>query len=326
MLVKKWSRFAYLCSSSDRRSGRAGGRAAKKQADPESLEHTDDQEENDAISRFTGLFGQPDNDSGDEEDDNNELSYLEHGDISEDGDQDVEMHSFEHHEHYEDDEDEEEEDEEEEEDDEDDEDDDDDEEIKHDFEFSGHDGDMPSDMRRFFATMRGLGGTRDTMSDHSNRMKSILINLRNRSDPSMQLVALQGLAELLSVSTEDTLAGIFNSEPYVKELVHILKESENMLGDDGMDDATLAAIMASGGDFGTGNPEMMLLACRCISNLIEAMPSALGTVVYSGAVPVLCQKLKEIQYIDLAEQALSVSACYACLHIVISRELIQRLL
>jgi E3 ubiquitin-protein ligase TRIP12 len=123
----------------------------------------------------------------------------------------------------------------------------------------------------------------------------------------MQLVALQGLAELLSVSTEDTLAGIFNSEPYVKELVHILKGNENMLGEDGMDDATLAAIMASGGDFGAGNPEMMLLACRCISNLIEAMPSAMGSVVYSGVVPVLCQKLKEIQYIDLAEQALSVS-------------------
>jgi E3 ubiquitin-protein ligase TRIP12 len=166
---------------------------------------------------------------------------------------------------------------------------------------------MPADMRRFLASMRGIGGVRDIMSDHSKRMKSILINLRDRSDPSMQLVALQGLAELLSVSTEDTLAGIFNAEPYVKELVNILKGGDNMIDMEGMDDATLAAIMASGGDFGAGNPEMMLLACRCISNLIEAMPSAMGSVVYGGAVPVLCQKLKEIQYIDLAEQALSVS-------------------
>ncbi|KAI9280212.1 hypothetical protein BC943DRAFT_283384 [Umbelopsis sp. AD052] len=155
------------------------------------------------------------------------------------------------------------------------------------FDFTGAEADMPADMRRFFASMRGMGGVRDMTSDQSKRMKSILNNLRNRTDPSMQLVALQGLAELLSVSTEDTLAGIFNSEPYVKELVHILKGSDTML------------------DFGAGNPEMMLLACRCISNLIEAMPSAMGTVVYSGAVPVLCQKLKEIQYIDLAEQALS---------------------
>jgi hypothetical protein len=31
-------------------------------------------------------------------------------------------------------------------------------------------------------------------------------------------------------------------------------------------------------------------------------------VVYSGAVPVLCSKLLEIQYIDLAEQALSVKS------------------
>ena len=50
---------------------------------------------------------------------------------------------------------------------------------------------------------------------------------------------------------------------------------------------------------------MMLLACRCIANLMEALPQSTANVVYGGAVPILCQKLLEIHYIDLAEQALS---------------------
>ena len=50
---------------------------------------------------------------------------------------------------------------------------------------------------------------------------------------------------------------------------------------------------------------MMLLACRCIANMMEALPASTASVVYGGAVPILCQKLLEIHFIDLAEQALS---------------------
>jgi hypothetical protein len=52
--------------------------------------------------------------------------------------------------------------------------------------------------------------------------------------------------------------------------------------------------------------EAQLLACRCLANLMEALPGSAHTVVSHGAVPVLCAKLLEIQYIDLAEQTLSV--------------------
>jgi E3 ubiquitin-protein ligase TRIP12 len=41
--------------------------------------------------------------------------------------------------------------------------------------------------------------------------------------------------------------------------------------------------------------------------LMEALPASTANVVYGGAVPVLCAKLLEIHFIDLAEQALSVS-------------------
>ena len=39
--------------------------------------------------------------------------------------------------------------------------------------------------------------------------------------------------------------------------------------------------------------------------MMEALPACTQNVVYGGAVPILCQKLLEIHYIDLAEQALS---------------------
>lgn len=145
---------------------------------------------------------------------------------------------------------------------------------------------IPAHILRNLSSIRGLHGM---MSNVHGTLKSILPNLRNSSDPTMQHIALQELAELLAISTEETLAGYLAPEPYVVELIKILK----------------------GGDeyspFGD-NPDIMLLASRCLANLMEALPQSTGTVVYSGAVPVLCSKLLEIQYIDLAEQALSVSS------------------
>ncbi|KAF2760194.1 hypothetical protein EJ05DRAFT_498159 [Pseudovirgaria hyperparasitica] len=130
------------------------------------------------------------------------------------------------------------------------------------------------------STLRALTGM---MSGVSSRLRTILENLRAKDDPSLQLIALQDLSELLLVSNEDNLAGHFSPDQYVKELVSLMQPN----------------------DFGEENPEIMLLACRCIANLMEALPSATANVVYSGAVPILCQKLLEIHFIDLAEQALS---------------------
>ncbi|KAF4553065.1 HECT-domain-containing protein 2 [Elsinoe fawcettii] len=129
-------------------------------------------------------------------------------------------------------------------------------------------------------TLRALGGM---MSGVTGRLRGILENLRMREDPSVQLIALTELSELLLISNEDNLAGHFSPDQFVKELVVLMQPN----------------------DFGEENPEMMLLACRCIANLMEAIPSSTASVVYGGAVPVLCQKLLEIHYIDLAEQALS---------------------
>jgi E3 ubiquitin-protein ligase TRIP12 len=133
------------------------------------------------------------------------------------------------------------------------------------------------------STLRALTGM---MSGVTSRLREILNNLKQKDDPSVQLIALQELSEILLVSTEDNLSGHFSPDQFVKELVSLMQPNE----------------------FEEENPEMMLLACRCIANLMEALPAATANVVYGGAVPVLCRKLLEIHYIDLAEQALSVSA------------------
>ncbi|TAQ85979.1 hypothetical protein B7494_g5695 [Chlorociboria aeruginascens] len=130
------------------------------------------------------------------------------------------------------------------------------------------------------STLRALSGM---MSGVSTRLRDILNNLKRKDDPSLQLIALQELSEILLVSTEDNLSGHFSPDAFVKELVLLMGPS----------------------DVGEENPEMMLLACRCLANLMEALPASTANVVYGGAVPILCQKLLEIHFIDLAEQALS---------------------
>ena len=131
------------------------------------------------------------------------------------------------------------------------------------------------------STLRALSGY---VSGVSQRLRDILEKLRQKDDPSVQYIALQDLSEILLVSNEDNLSGHFSPDQFVKELITLMQPNE----------------------LGEENPEMMLVACRCIANLMEALPQSTGNVVYGGAVPILCQKLLEIHYIDLAEQALSV--------------------
>lgn len=212
----------------------------------------------------------------------------------EEEEEDMEQHHIEEQEQDDDDDDEGEE-----------EDDDDDEEDE--------DGELSRVGRTLGLQMQGLfGGIMSSASGgDSSRFRPILATLKNNDDPTMQLIALQELAEILSVSSEDNLAGYFSSDSFSKELVRIMKGPDgdlNMNTQDMDEDMMLALAMSEG--FSGSNPEVMLLACRCISNLLEAMPTAVTSVVFHGAIRVLCQKLKSIQYIDLAEQALYVSSLF----------------
>ena len=152
------------------------------------------------------------------------------------------------------------------------------------------------------STLRALSGY---VTGASQRLRDILNNLRQKDDPSVQLIALQELSELLLVSNEDNLSGHFSPDQFVKELVALMQPNE----------------------FGEENAEMMLLACRCIANLMEALPQSTANVVYGGAVPILCQKLLEINFIDLAEQALSVSSSIDSLlvHVLIAFQTLEKI-
>lgn len=180
--------------------------------------------------------------------------------------------------------------------------------------------------------MGGLGGIsafralHGMMSGNSTRLKGLLEALRKQDgDGQAKLLALQDLAELLSISTEDTLGGYFQLSAFVKELVAILRGDSNGMsvsgggggggnGDSGMTveealafglDPAEVVGAGGGGDTEENDVQMMLLACRCLANLMEALPGSAHSVVAAGAVPILCAKLKDIQYIDLAEQTLS---------------------
>ncbi|CAE7224785.1 unnamed protein product [Rhizoctonia solani] len=163
----------------------------------------------------------------------------------------------------------------------------------------------------FSADFRALGSY---MLSLSSRLKTILGNIKPSASPTVRLMALQELSEILSMSTEDTLAGYFQVDSFVGELVRIMGGKDTGADDDDDEavneedeDASLAAALAlsAGGFPGDDNLEAQVLACRCLANLMEALPGCAHTVVYHGAVPVLCSKLIDIQYIDLAEQTLS---------------------
>jgi E3 ubiquitin-protein ligase TRIP12 len=168
-----------------------------------------------------------------------------------------------------------------------------------------------------FGDIRQIGSY---MMSLSSRLKTMLNNIKPTADPTTRLITLQELSELLSISTEDTLAGSFQVESFVRELVKILggrgaeedEDDDEGEGDEDTpqdEDSALAAALAmstAGMYQGDDNLEAQVLACRCLANLMEALPGVAHTIVYHGAIPVLCSKLIEISYIDLAEQTLSV--------------------
>ncbi|PWN36096.1 uncharacterized protein FA14DRAFT_164637 [Meira miltonrushii] len=160
----------------------------------------------------------------------------------------------------------------------------------------------------------GFGGHIRAMAGYmtglAGRFRTLLNSLRDRRDPTAQLVALQELSEVLSISNEDTLAGYFPTESFVGELIYLMggpkptrtmttkEKSKEEIEREEEEDSLAAALALE------DNSETMLLACRCLANLIEAMPYAAHSVVSHGAVPVLNAKLVQIEFIDLAEQVL----------------------
>ena len=124
----------------------------------------------------------------------------------------------------------------------------------------------------------GLGGPGGSTSGTSARLKGILAGLRCTDDVSAQMDALTQLCELISMSHEETLARCFSLDAFVPLLVGLLDAEHN--------------------------PDAMLLAARALTHLADVFPPARPSIVRAGALPQLCSRLLNIQYIDLAEQSL----------------------
>ncbi|WVQ72803.1 hypothetical protein IAR50_002363 [Cryptococcus sp. DSM 104548] len=157
----------------------------------------------------------------------------------------------------------------------------------------------------------------------SKRLQRLKKKLRSKNIAT-RLASLRECSELLLVSNEDTLGGVFSPGGFAAEFIAILRgepnieegesDEEESNYDEMDEDAQLAAALAlsSGGDApaaGIGGEEeeleCQLVACRCLAHMMEALHGCGHTLVHHGAVPVLCSKLQEISYIELAEQTLS---------------------
>ena len=107
----------------------------------------------------------------------------------------------------------------------------------------------------------------------------------------------------------------FHPDVFVKAfLKQFTDTSSNSAKDPALDDfmqdipPELAAEMGLSFESGSSgpNPELVILSCRCLANLIEALPSSTLNVIHNDGIKILVDKLLSIEYIDLAESILSI--------------------
>ncbi|PHT25125.1 hypothetical protein CQW23_35233 [Capsicum baccatum] len=84
------------------------------------------------------------------------------------------------------------------------------------------------------------------------------------------------LCEMLSIGTEDSLS-TFSMYSFVPVLLGLLNHKNN--------------------------PEIMLLAARALTHLVDVLPSSCVAILHYGVVSCFVARLITIEYMDLAEQA-----------------------
>jgi len=119
------------------------------------------------------------------------------------------------------------------------------------------------------------------------KYKTLVTQLQAPDSDAAQLRALMELCEVLSMSTEEQLAG-FPIEAVVPTLV-----------------ACLAA---------EHSPDTMLHAARALTWLADVVPASCACIVTHGAPAAFCARLLAIQFIDVAEQSLQALEKIAAQH------------
>ncbi|CAI9784235.1 unnamed protein product [Fraxinus pennsylvanica] len=117
---------------------------------------------------------------------------------------------------------------------------------------------------------------RQSWGDQS-KFKNVLSRLSEEVEESGQLATLTELCELLSFATDSSLSSLM-TDSFSPILVKLARQDSN--------------------------PDIMLLTTRAMTYLCDVNPRSLGFLVRHDAVPVLCQKLMVIEYLDVVEQCL----------------------
>ncbi|CAK7898346.1 ubiquitin fusion degradation protein 4 [[Candida] anglica] len=128
---------------------------------------------------------------------------------------------------------------------------------------------------------RLMGGGIMFGGPHSSEIDGLINNLNQRDDPYLILETLNELSERLLMMNGITAERVIPAAKLAKTLISILTDVQ--LSED---------------------LEVHLVACRCLYNFLEVNQDFIHEVLTQGAVEALCEKLMEISYIDLTEQAL----------------------
>lgn len=159
----------------------------------------------------------------------------------------------------------------------------------------------------------------------SARVRSLLEAIQDMTDETQQMIALTELCEMLSMGTEETLQGMYllccclcrhfvwNSLSLYCLILSLLviclsaiRKIAEYSGQSciGFPSEQVVPVLVNlmNTEY---NPDLMLVATRTLTHMMEALPATCSMAVAYQAVPSLCAKLLTIEYIDLAEQSLT---------------------
>ncbi len=114
-------------------------------------------------------------------------------------------------------------------------------------------------------------------SHQREKINSLIDLIENDGNPGEQLTGLSELCEHVSISSEDSMLS-FPTDRVVPLLIGALQGSEN--------------------------PDVMLLAARAMTLLLDVYPPSARFISQCGGLEIFYEKLLSIEYIDLAEQSI----------------------
>uniref|UniRef100_K3WXK9 HECT-type E3 ubiquitin transferase n=1 Tax=Globisporangium ultimum (strain ATCC 200006 / CBS 805.95 / DAOM BR144) TaxID=431595 RepID=K3WXK9_GLOUD len=122
----------------------------------------------------------------------------------------------------------------------------------------------------------------------SPRFQRTLEAISAQSPTHVQMSGLSELCETLSLSSEEVLVmSGFSVDKFVPAVVTLIRFPPTM--------------------------DVLLLACRALSSILELFPgNAIPKAIAEGVLPSLCEKLMEIEYMDVAELALQILERVVC--------------